>query len=81
MTMPIFWFGFSSSYSGQPIYDPFISQFYNIMFTAMPIIWFATMDLEFSKKTLLKAEYYTIGINNLCFSKMIFARWIFYAMW
>lgn len=62
---PMFFFGFFSVFSGTVIYDPFLYQVYNLFFTGAPIMWFAIMDLEYSKKELLsKPKYYKIGFNG-----------------
>jgi len=39
-----FWFGFYSVFSGQPLYDSFIYQMFNISFTGLPIMWYAVFD-------------------------------------
>lgn len=44
-----FYFGFSSAFSGQPLYEKVIYQLYNITLTSLPIIWYATFDYEFEK--------------------------------
>jgi phospholipid-transporting ATPase len=42
--MPQYYFGFDSAFSGQPLYDPFIYQLYNITMTSLPIMWYALFD-------------------------------------
>lgn len=42
--LPIFWFGSVSLYSGTQLYDNYLYQCYNIVFTGCPIIWFAIFD-------------------------------------
>ena len=44
-----FYLGFSSAFSGQPAYEPFIYQMYNIMFTSLPIMYYALFDFEYEK--------------------------------
>ena len=39
-----FWFGFYFVFSGQPLYDAFIYQMFNISFTGLPIMWYAVFD-------------------------------------
>lgn len=91
--IPIFWFGFVSVYSGTTFYDSSLYQLYNITFTTLPVMYFALYDFEFEKDVFLKDyKLYKIGLkgnylihnNSLvdeCFSKWIFWRWIFYAIW
>ena len=44
-----FFFGFFSAFSGQPLYEAFIYQMYNITFTSLPIMYFALFDFEHEK--------------------------------
>lgn len=41
-----FYFGFTSQFSGQPLYEKFIYQLYNITMTSLPIMWFAVFDFQ-----------------------------------
>ena len=76
--MPQFWFGFTSAFSGQTLYEPIIYQFYNVAFTAFPIIIFAMLDQEFTKKTFLTdPRKYCIGLTNEYFSYNLVTRTIF----
>lgn len=45
--MPLFFYGFKNAFSGQSLYENWIYQMYNILFTSFPIIWYAIYDLEF----------------------------------
>ena len=73
--MPQFWFGFTSAFSGQTMYEPIIYQFYNVAFTAFPIIIFAMLDQEFPKQTFLTdPRKYIIGLTNECFSYSLVTR-------
>ena len=79
--MPIWMYGWLSTFSGTSIYAQVLYQCYNVVFTAFPIIWFATYDWEYNKKTLLRRpKLYWIGINNVYFNKTVFWRWFFYGM-
>jgi len=74
--LPQYWFGFYSTFSGQTLYEPIIYQMYNIVFTSVPIVWFAVMDFQFEKKELLSNTYhYRIGLKDKCFGTMVFWRW------
>lgn len=44
MVLPIFYFGAYSAFSGTPIYDVMLAQTYNLVFTGMPVCWFAVFD-------------------------------------
>ena len=52
-TAPIFYFGIWSIFSGTLLYYLLMYQMYNPVFTALPIIWYATMDFEYPKEVLL----------------------------
>ena len=72
---PVFYFGIWSYFSGTFIYHMLMYNAYNPVFTAFPIIWFATMDFEHSKETLLsKPDLYKYGPRNLHFNIKIFLR-------
>ena len=68
-TAPIFYFGFKSQYSGTMLYDMFLYNMFNPMFTSVPIVWFSVMDFEHTKETLLSdPRLYKYGIRNLHFN-------------
>ena len=76
--MPIWMYGWLSTFSGTPIYAQVLYQLYNVVFTSWPIIWFATYDTEYDKGVLMKRpKLYWIGINDVFFNKAVFWRWFF----
>ena len=67
--MPMFWFGFASAFGGQTLYEPIMYQWYNMAFTAFPIMWFAMFDEEFTKRSFLhEPRHYWIGLCNKQFN-------------
>lgn len=79
---PMFFYGFYSVFSGTPIYDNYLYQFFNLFFTGAPIMWFGIMDFEHSReKFMTKFKYYKLGFNDEMFNKYIFWRWIVYGIW
>ena len=71
--MPQFWFGFVSAFSGQTLYESWLYQGYNIVYTSFPIMWFAVYDLQYKRdKYLLDPSLYSIGLQNVCFSTAVF---------
>ena len=55
---------------------------FNLFFTALPIIYFATFDYEYDRHLIVKRpRLYRIGMENVYFNKYVFWRWIFYATW
>ncbi len=76
--MPQFWFGFVSYFSGQTLYDPWIYQFFNIIFASIPIIWFGIYDKEILHDELYQEpKYYTQGIIGKLFHPTRFWKWVF----
>ena len=47
--MPIWMYGWLSTFSGTPVFTNILYQLYNVVFTCLPIIFFATFDWEHSK--------------------------------
>ena len=81
-TIPIYTYGILSLYSGLVIYDSIMYVSFNLFFTSLPVIYFATMDYEYSKHILCKRpQLYRIGLENIYFNKYVFWRWVFYAFW
>lgn len=50
LVLPQFWFGFVNGFSSANIYDPWVYQLYNVIFTSFPIIIYAIFDQQHSKK-------------------------------
>ena len=82
LVIPIWFFGWSSMFSGTQIYNFQLYSLYNVIFTSAPIIWFTTWDREYEPDVLLKRpRLYRIGLENVYFNKWVFWRWFFYATW
>jgi len=81
-------------FSGQPLYEPFIYQLYNITMTSLPIMFYALFDFEYEKdfdpkrskrspgqKYFMRdPELYRIGIECKCFGMAKFLLWDFYGL-
>ena len=79
--LPQFWLGFFNYFSGQYLYDPYIYQLFNIIFTCFPIVWFGIYDKEVSYDILMEdSRYYTQGIINKLFHNKRFWKWVFYGI-
>ena len=79
--LPQFWLGFFNYFSGQYLYDPYIYQLFNIIFTCFPIAWFGIYDKEVSYDILMDdSRYYTQGIINKLFHNKRFWKWVFYGI-
>ena len=70
-------YGFNNLFSGLTIYDPFIHQMYNTIYTAIPIGWFGVCDMEYEPDVLVKnPKYYIQGIYGKLFHIKIFWEWV-----
>lgn len=79
--LPNILIGFSSGFSAVNLYDPIQDVFYNLLFTAYPIGWFACVDKEYQYKYLANSpKMYTPGIQNRYFNQRIFWKWYFYSL-
>jgi phospholipid-transporting ATPase len=80
VTMPLFWYGFLSVFSGQLFYNTWIFQLFNLCFTALPIMLYALFDYETTHDQLmLQPKFYGIGLNHKHFNPKVFWSWIFEA--
>jgi phospholipid-transporting ATPase len=75
--LPQFYVGFYSLFSGQSIYDPWLYQLFNILFSVLPILWFGIYDSERTTTVAMSnAKFYT-SMNKQLYSNWNFWRWIF----
>eukprot|EP00347_Sterkiella_histriomuscorum_P008769 403343827 len=78
--MPQFWYGIVNTFSGQTLYESWVYQLFNIVFTALPIMWYALFDSEFDRKDLHSdPKKYANGPAKRLFNKTIFWKWMLYA--
>ena len=76
---PLIIFAFYSRFSGQTMYDPVLDAFYNILFTAFPVGWFAITDKEKDPEVLENNPWkYRRGLKNKYFTPYIIIRWYGY---
>lgn len=79
--MPQFWYGFTSAFSGQTLYEPILYQFYNVSFTAFPIMIFAILDQEYVRERFMTdPSLYIIGLTNEYFNTSLVTRTILKGM-
>ena len=80
--LPIWFYGIESLYSGVQLYDIYLYQCYNLLYTGMPICWFSTFDYQHSKAAFLSNPgHYSIGIKDQCFNPYIFWYYYISAIW
>ena len=77
--MPQFYVGFYSLFSGQSIYDPWLYQLFNIVFSVFPLLWFGIYDTERDRTVAMSnAKFYSGSLtHNQLFDNCNFWRWIF----
>ena len=75
--MPQFYVGFFSLFSGQSIYDPWLYQLFNIVFSVFPILWFGIYDSERTTTVSMNNAKYYSSINNKLYDNWNFWKWIF----
>jgi len=80
--IPHLWFAFVSMFSGQPLYDPWIYQLYNVFFTSLPIVLYAIFDRD--REDLSELNYdpvaYRPGMEEALFNTRVFWKWVLYAV-
>jgi phospholipid-transporting ATPase len=82
LVIPVWCYGWFSLFSGTMIYNNVILNLYNLVLTAIPIIWFAIFDWEHTKQKLLDSpKLYIIGMEDVYFNSGAFWRWFSYAVW
>ena len=80
-TVPIWLFGVFSMFSATVMYNSLLYVSYNLFYTAIPIIWYATFDWEYTREVLRKRpKLYSIGLQDRYFSNFEFCKWFFYAI-
>lgn len=57
--LPQFVFGIFSGWTGAPVYDTYLSQLYNLLYTSLPIVLFSLFDTKFEEQELLNNEHHT----------------------
>lgn len=75
----MFWYTlWPTAYSGTMIYSALIQQFFNLIFTALPIVIFSAYDKDVPKETVLAfpALYHAAVRRTSFFSHIMFWKWI-----
>ena len=74
--MPQFYLGFYSLFSGQSIYDPWLYQLFNILFSVLPILWFGIYDSELTTSAAMNNAKFYNSIKKHLYNNYNFWRWI-----
>ena len=78
LSMTQIYFGFYSGFSGTLFYDNLFGSSYNMVYTALPVMFAAVFDRYYTKEIArLCPELYANGPQNLSFSVKVFLSWFF----
>eukprot|EP00743_Colponemidia_sp_Colp-15_P004663 GILK01005024.1.p1 GENE.GILK01005024.1~~GILK01005024.1.p1 ORF type:complete len:1174 (-),score=231.08 GILK01005024.1:215-3736(-) len=79
---PMFYFGVFSAFSGQPFYNAWVYQLYNILYTAMPIVIYSIFDRDIEYKTLESTpKLYEPGLQGALFNTKVFWQYVSNGFW
>ncbi len=69
MSMTMFWFNFFCFFSGEKMYTEGAIQLFNLFYTSIPILLYATYDKDVAVADAIQfPQLYTAGINNAYFN-------------
>ncbi|CAA7399269.1 unnamed protein product [Spirodela intermedia] len=81
-TLTQFWFTFQTGFSGQRFYDDWFQSLYNVIFTALPVIFVGLFDKDVSASLSKKyPELYKEGMRNMFFKWRVVAVWAFFSVY
>ncbi|XP_020486231.2 phospholipid-transporting ATPase ID [Labrus bergylta] len=70
-----FWYAFFCGFSAQTVYDEWFITFYNLVYTALPVLGMSLFDQDVNDRWSFQyPQLYTPGQLNLYFSKKAFVR-------
>ncbi|KAK7484877.1 hypothetical protein BaRGS_00023920 [Batillaria attramentaria] len=82
MEIPQVLYQFFSAFSQQTVYDPFFLMFYNITFTALPILIYGIFEQHLQRDTLLQKPHLYLRISrNASLSWLKFLQWTVLGIW
>ncbi|ELR23243.1 phospholipidtranslocating P-type ATPase [Acanthamoeba castellanii str. Neff] len=76
-----FWWSFFTGFSGQTVWDSYLGIGFNLIFTCLPVVVCAVMDMDVPIKALDRyPRLYRDGQLNISLHTGIFMRWMFMAV-
>jgi hypothetical protein len=79
--MAAFWFNFNCGSSGQAYFTEGVLQMYNLFYTSLPILYYASYDLMLSSNTFYRfPQTYRACVHGKFFSTQVFWMWVFHAI-
>ena len=80
--IPQFWAGMKNIFSGQTLFESWIYQLFNPIFSAIPIGWYGIFDIEHESEILVNnPKYYIQGIYGKLFHYKRFWKWVLSGMY
>ncbi len=74
-------FAFFSAGSAQALYNEWLYQLYNTIFTTVPIVYYAVLDKEFEREDFLQEpRLFEPARNSSYFNYSVFWRWMWYGL-
>jgi phospholipid-transporting ATPase len=71
-----------SLFSGQLLFEEYLYQLFNVVFTALPVIVFAVFEQDISKTDCLEfPQLYQIGPKRVHASRRTFTQWLLTGLW
>jgi len=72
----------NTSFSGQPLFDPWVLGIYNLLITSLPPIFLGILDQELTADyALMFPEVYRKGQRNTAYSTRVFLSWLTASLW
>ena len=69
-------------FSGQRLFEEYMYQLFNVIFTSWPLIFFGVLEQDLNKRDCLRfPQTYRIGPSNGHASVKLFARWMLTGLW
>ena len=76
MSLSMFWFNFNCGFSGQKYFTEGAIQMFNLIFTSLPILFFAAQDRDIPVELVYKfPRIYRACIDGAYFTSFLFWRW------
>mmetsp|Transcript_26539 Transcript_26539/g.76396 ORF Transcript_26539/g.76396 Transcript_26539/m.76396 type:complete len:1133 (-) Transcript_26539:201-3599(-) len=82
LVLPQFLLGCVGGFSGQKLYNDLMYQLYNVIHSMLPIVLFAVLDQDVSRRTSLEhPELYSMGLQRAYLNPKYSLSWMFSGVW
>jgi len=80
--LPLYFYSVSAGWSGQSVYEPWSMTVFNMLFTALPIMFFALLDQDVPAWAVLqRPELYKTGHSCYYFNGSVMLYWMLSGIW